>query len=866
MSNHLTIIRSATYQPPRRAGRTAPVTARLVRRLLNRWRVGLLGACLLGACLLGSLPGESMTGWFVPPIFQSRAALGQTTNAAAANGDSAATEAATEATGANDATGAASSSSALSNTDSSSVSGIAVTQPVAPQRLPPVNTKSPSSSPDGFRVPTAPHDVPVEGGPRTGRLGWSPVGPDFDRSRMERQRSGGLIVNTPVLPTMNPRPGAGLNPDEQWSRIRPKADDEPTGGFAGPLQGTDATIELILGQGRLLTLKRPIFSNGPRDALIAVGDPSVVDFEVLPNPQLIRLMARRAGVTDLTITGADSKTFSFEVRVLYDLPLLEAHLRQLFPDAMVKLSQIREHLVVEGQARSPQQVGQIIEVLEAYLTSMASRGTSGSAGGGGGTGGFANGPPLGPPEDRNNVEAEDVGPPGVGSPGGEGSSQPIPEGDGGMPAPDADGAPDGESNSDPDSNDESNSAADGAMLRRPRRTSAKFASTQASQSGSQSPVREPAPTSNFMTIPVGSPGGGSGGRSLRGRLINLLTVPGSQQVMLNVRIAELNRTAMRRIGADIVSNFGAGGTFNTRMSGATASAAGDAATAASTLFRLSPTNGTTAVAIVPGGGFDIALTALRQNAVVSILAEPNLIAYSGQQASFLAGGEFPVPVPQNTGAGVSNVGLQYKEYGVKLNFTPVVLTEDTIRLRVSPEASTIDLSTGTAISGTSVPGINTRRVDTTVELGQGQTLVLAGLLSVSIDAQTSRIPGLGDLPYLGPLFSNTSHQRVEKELLVLVTPFLVRPLNPEQLPPLPGCEVQDPNDLEFFFLNRIEGRTGRPFRSTTAWDDPWDLRHTLRFESRNVCGPVGFSDFTNKPLTDSPPPTPPTAAQRSSRR
>jgi pilus assembly protein CpaC len=642
---------------------------------------------------------------------------------------------------------------------------------------------------------------------------------------------------------MDPRPGAGLAPNEQWSRVRPPTDNESMGGFAGPLQGTDATIELILGQGRLLTLRRPVF-RGPREAMIAVGDPSIVDFELLPNPQLMRLLARRAGVTDLTITGADGKTFSFEVRVIYDLRLLEAHLRQLFPDAMVKLSQIREHLVVEGQARSPQQVGQIIEVLEAFLLSTAS-GMSGAANSGVG-GAFANGglPPQ-------------MIPPTVDNPAVDGQSPDSNEPSESPQAEDGDGdAPD------------THSAEGDPTAAAARRTPARLASAQTGALPSAAP--EPDPRSAAVgdtTMPGMSWGAGASGgrgRGIRGRLINLLTVPGSQQVMLNVRIAELNRTAMRRIGADIVSNFGSGGVFNTRMSGA--SAMSDATSAASTLFRLNPSGGTTAVAIVPGGGFDLALTALRQNSVVSILAEPNLIAYSGQQASFLAGGEFPVPIPQNTGAGVSNVGLQYKEYGVKLNFTPVVLTEETIRLRVSPEASTLDTSTGTAIGGTAVPGINTRRVDTTVELGQGQTLVLAGLLSVSLDAQTSRIPGLGDLPYLGPLFSNTSHQRVEKELLVLVTPYLVRPLNPEQLPTLPGCEIQEPNDLEFFFLNRIEGRTGRPHRSTTAWDDPWNLRHTLRFESQHLCGPVGFSDFSHKPLPDSPPPKPQTAAQRSSRR
>jgi pilus assembly protein CpaC len=691
--------------------------------------------------------------------------------------------------------------------------------------------------------------------------GWRTSEREFLRSQGESRRSGGMVVNSPVLPTMDPRPSVGAGADDHWSRVRPESDNESMGGFSGPLQGPDATLELVLGQGRLLTLKRPVF-RGPRDALIAVGDPSIVDFELLPNPQLIRLIARRAGVTDLTITGADSKTFSFEVRVLYDLPLMEAHLRQLFPDALVKLSQIREHLVVEGQARSPQQVGQIVEVLEAILLSLASGNAGGSSGGGASNNALTN-PPTGSSSDPSGLNA----PPGSdGAPGVAPPASGLPGAEGGDDAEGGDGgAGEGEG-----SDREPAAAESSASLR--VRTPARLASTQ-----SPGPAAPPASSdmrglaAGDLTLPGLSWGGGSGGsrgrgRSMRGRLINLLTVPGSQQVMLNVRIAELNRTAMRRIGADIVSNFGAGGVLNTRMSGSTTSAASDAASAASTLFRLSPTNGTTAVAIVPGGGFDLALTALRQNSVVSILAEPNLIAYSGQQASFLAGGEFPVPVPQNTGVGVSNVGLQYKEFGVKLNFTPVVLTEETIRLRVSPEASTIDLSTGTSIGGTAVPGINTRRVDTTVELGQGQTLVLAGLLSVSIDAQTSRIPGLGDLPYLGPLFSNTSHQRVEKELLVLVTPYLVRPLNPEQLPPLPGCEIQEPNDLEFFFLNRIEGRTGRPFRSTVAWDDPWNLRHTLRFESHNLCGPIGFSDFSNKPLADSPLPERQTAAQPSSRR
>jgi pilus assembly protein CpaC len=127
-----------------------------------------------------------------------------------------------------------------------------------------------------------------------------------------------------------------------------------------------------------------------------------------------------------------------------------------------------------------------------------------------------------------------------------------------------------------------------------------------------------------------------------------------------------------------------------------------------------------------------------------------------------------------------------------------VLDDETVRLSVTPEVSTIDESLGTTLvlGGDPVPGLNTRKANTTVELRQGQTLAIAGLLSVEIDGQTDRVPGLGDLPYIGPLFSNTGHDRQEKELLVLVTPYLVSPMDCEEVPPLPNDGVEDPNDLE----------------------------------------------------------------------
>ena len=318
----------------------------------------------------------------------------------------------------------------------------------------------------------------------------------------------------------------------------------------------------------------------------------------------------------------------------------------------------------------------------------------------------------------------------------------------------------------------------------------------------------------------------------RAQIINLIRVPGIQQVMLQVRVAELNRTALREIGADMLYSSDSGNTVGTRIS--------SARILDDFVDGLSLGTGSTAFGIFPTENFAIVLRALRRNAILSILAEPNLMAMSGHTASFLAGGEFPVPVAQGLS---NNITVLFKDFGVQLDFTPYVLDDQRIRLHVVPEVSSIDFSLGTSVNGTTVPGINTRRADTTVEMRQGETLALAGLLQVDLDATTDRIPGLGDLPYLGPFFSNTTHERVEKELLVLVTPFFVAPVGPGQCIPLPSENVEDPNDHEFYLLNRIEGRTGRGFRSTTAWDDPWKFRDHLELERRNIQGPVGFSPY-----------------------
>jgi pilus assembly protein CpaC len=197
-----------------------------------------------------------------------------------------------------------------------------------------------------------------------------------------------------------------------------------------------------------------------------------------------------------------------------------------------------------------------------------------------------------------------------------------------------------------------------------------------------------------------------------------------------------------------------------------------------------------------------------------------------------------VPVAQQ---GTDNNTIEFQEFGVRLDFLPIVLDDERIRLSVTPEVSTIDESLGTTlvIGGDPVPGLSTRRAHTVVELRQGQTLAIAGLLQVVLDGRTSRIAGLGDLPILGPLFSNTSHTREERELLVLVTPYLVQPMEECQVPPLPGDEVEDPTDCELYLGNRIEGQTGRRHRSTTQYGLPGP-RQLMQLHHQCMHGPFGF--------------------------
>ena len=191
-----------------------------------------------------------------------------------------------------------------------------------------------------------------------------------------------------------------------------------------------------------------------------------------------------------------------------------------------------------------------------------------------------------------------------------------------------------------------------------------------------------------------------------------------------------------------------------------------------------------------------AIRALQRRGLFEILAEPSVLAINGKQASFLAGGEFPYPILQGGGAGLGAVTIQFKEFGVRINFVPLVTPRGTIRLEVAPEVSALDFANGLSFQGFNIPGLITRRVQTGVELESGQSFAIGGLLDRRLSETIQKIPLLGDVPLLGKLFQSRSLQKQNSELLVIVTPELVRPIPAGQPAPqlqfpsaLPGSDV-----------------------------------------------------------------------------
>jgi pilus assembly protein CpaC len=558
----------------------------------------------------------------------------------------------------------------------------------------------------------------------------------------------------PTVPELEPRPTQGRNPQEQWRTQRLESERAPVAEFLDSLKGNDAAIQVLVNRTKLLTTKQPIAqANGV--AVIAVSDPSILEFDILPNSRMLRLTGGRVGVTDLTFVTADDQIYNFSVHVGYDLNLLRAQLTQMFPGAFIRLGQIREHIVVEGQARSNAQIEQILHTIRLYLASASQASGRPPAGAS-----VQPSPARGrDPQSRGDAEQGETVP----SPG-----QPY---------------------------DDEPSQDEGVAIEEGQRPSVNY-------SGSVVP-----------------------------QIINLLKIPGPKQVMLKVQIAELNRTALRQIGTDLFGTPGNNALVSIGGAGGSASVQGDSLT--DLLFSSAAG---TLVGVFDSGSFSVIMKALRQNNVATILAEPNLVALDGHQATFLSGGEVPVQSAQ-AGGNFGVITTEYKDFGVHLAFVPYILADGVIRLHVEPEVNEVaeELSFG------GVPGFRKRNASTTVEMREGQTLAIAGLLTRQTRAETARIPILGDLPYLGPFFSNSKHQVVEEELIVAVTPYLVEPTSAAECLPLPGTEIDEPNDLEFYLLQRIEGRVGRPHRSTTNWDDPFHRQEQMQLEQHYFTGSVGFT-------------------------
>ncbi|HZZ44843.1 MAG TPA: type II and III secretion system protein family protein [Tepidisphaeraceae bacterium] len=298
------------------------------------------------------------------------------------------------------------------------------------------------------------------------------------------------------------------------------------------------------------------------------------------------------------------------------------------------------------------------------------------------------------------------------------------------------------------------------------------------------------------------------------KVLNFLEVAGGQQVMLQVKFAEVSRSASSALGINFGftdgrsfggSNVGQVSPLALQQIGTAPGLAVPSPSASVTLFGQGQL-GNTAI-----NGL---LSALRSNNLLRILAQPNLTAISGQEASFLAGGEFPVPVPQGgagTGGSVA-ITVDYREFGVRLSFVPVVLGDGRIRLKVAPEVSDLDFSSGLVNQGFRIPIINKRKVNTTIELAEGQTFAIAGLMNHQVSASSDTTPGLGDLPVIGALFRSVRYQRDETELLVLVTPYLVEGMSPEQVPTSPGEKWRHPTENQLFWNND----TGGPDKSAPA--------------------------------------------------
>jgi pilus assembly protein CpaC len=270
-------------------------------------------------------------------------------------------------------------------------------------------------------------------------------------------------------------------------------------------------------------------------------------------------------------------------------------------------------------------------------------------------------------------------------------------------------------------------------------------------------------------------------------VINSVSISSSQQVQLNVRFVEINRQVGRELGTTLNATYfgGSGGiSINSNPKGPVSP---------------SPAGQVLGALVTGGWTIDMAIKALEDRGIARRLAEPNLIARSGEKASFLAGGEFPIPVSEED----DKVTVTYKKFGVSLDFTPTVLKDGLISLDIEPEVSSVDPSASYQVGNIAIPGFIVRRASTSVDLKSGQSFMIAGLLQSENQLGNQRIPGLGQMPVIGALFSSKAYQRRETDLVMIVTPYLVKPIDPSKKALTPMDQTAPGNDADFF-LGSVE--------------------------------------------------------------
>ncbi len=311
-------------------------------------------------------------------------------------------------------------------------------------------------------------------------------------------------------------------------------------------------------------------------------------------------------------------------------------------------------------------------------------------------------------------------------------------------------------------------------------------------------------------------------------VINLLETSQGDQVMLKIKIAEVSRTELKRFGISLESLLNAG---NFVFGLASGSAIGTVASG----ILASTSEGSNAMGFgYNGGNFDInsVIDMLEDDGLMTILAEPNLTTKSGVTASFLAGGEFPIPVSGQNDA----VTIEYRPFGVSLNFTPVVLDENKISITVSPEVSSISSINSVVADGFQIPSIITRRASTTVEVGSGESFAIAGLLNRSDRNDISKIPGLGNIPVLGSLFRSTKYQQEQTELVIIATPYIVRPVESETMLATPVDGYKPASDIERILYGKLYSE--EPFDG----DQDGIVEEIAQIEGQRpkLHGPAGF--------------------------